>query len=127
MLGLIDEYCPAGDPQIADTYPHFERDCEKYSVIFPRFGVRGTSLMSWGYHVYPCHYVPLAKALDTLIGDYASTMYRARHLDLASCNHFLEGLAVSIDPLPMKAHVEENEEVNYLDWLRQRPDEDKGP
>ncbi|MEO7962868.1 MAG: hypothetical protein ABIT38_03060 [Gemmatimonadaceae bacterium] len=76
MLGLLDEYIPDGK-QEKDELKEFSDDCVKFgNLIKPRFGVRGTSIMSWGYHVFPAHYVTVAREnainyLDWIKGDYA--------------------------------------------------------
>ena len=114
MLGLLDEYIPDGDHD-ATEFRAFSDDCVKYgNLVKPRFGVRGTSIMSWGYHVFPAHYVPVARTLDKMVKE------KVRTLGLATfdAHMFQQAISIVVDPLALKTKVEELNPINYLDWYK---------
>ncbi|GAB1344150.1 hypothetical protein MASR1M101_32770 [Gemmatimonas sp.] len=115
MLGLLDEYIPGNDHNDND-YREFTADCARFgNLAVPRFGVRGTSIMSWGYHVFPAHYVSVARALDEMIASKVKNQLLPRVADHVD---FLKAVTVRIDPLPVKTAVEHENAINYLDWIQ---------
>lgn len=115
MLGLLDEYIPGSDHNTND-FTEFTADCAKYGgLTMPRFGVRGTSIMSWGYHVFPAHYVPVARALDQMIAREVKSRLLPKVADHVD---FLKAISVRVDPLPLKTVVEQENAINYLDWYK---------
>jgi len=112
MLGLLDEYKPDGS-QDNDELKAFSDDCVKFgNLTKPRFGVRGTSIMSWGYHVFPAHYVTVARALETMIHGWLMN-----ELGSSKAAVFRPAVSIVVDPLALKTTVEKENAINYLDWM----------
>jgi len=112
MLGLLDEYKPDGS-QDKDELKNFCDDCVEFgNLTIPRFGVRGTSIMSWGYHVYPAHYVTVARALKKMVEGWMQDV-----LFTSNAGRFRPALSYVVDPLPLKKVEEEKNAINYLDWI----------
>lgn len=140
MLGLIDEYLPEnGDPGDASAIAAMRSLCTQNGIEMPEFNLRGTSLMSWGYQVLPCHFTPMLYVLKELKQQFVTTGHLKRLLrqrfpgiapemvdfDLGNPirtkdsipTKFLLAVDEKLDPLPRK-RIQKGPFPDYFDWAR---------